>query len=93
MEVRIVDDHKKYDSFCKTYYIFNIHRTSAYDAKNHLLYLQMHLDDGSGTFTEAICKIGFFQNHVTGKWYGYINTAMWPMNFGYSGYQFASIKQ
>ena len=59
----------------------------------NLLYLQLHIDDGSGFFTESICKIGFTQSKVNEEWYPYINEAIWPMNFGYSGYQFASIKQ
>ena len=67
-------------------------RTSAFDPYTHSLYLQLHVDDGSGTFTNSICKIGFTESKLTGNWYPYINVVQWPMNFGYSGYQFATIK-
>jgi len=76
-----------------TLLIFVLYRTSAVDPYNHMLYFQLHIDDGSGTFTESLCKIGFTQSKLSGEWYPYINTAMWPMQFGYSAFQFATIKE
>jgi hypothetical protein len=68
-------------------------RTSSYDRKNHLIYIQAHTVDADGTQTESMMKLGWTQSKIDGEWYAYVNTAMWPMNFGYSGYQYVTIKQ
>lgn len=67
-------------------------RTAAYDEDNNLIYVQAHTVDGQGTQSTTMLKIGFTQSKVNGVWYPYVNTAMWPMSFGYSGYQYATIK-
>jgi len=68
--------------------------TSAYDKANYAVYFQCHVyDDGSKVSTTSMMKLGFTQNHVTGLWYAYVNPAESPMNFGYSGYQYVTIKQ
>ena len=67
-------------------------RNAAYDEENHLLYFQAH-DMSSGTASTTMLKMGFTVSKVNGEWYPYINTAMWPMNFGYGGYQYVTIKQ
>jgi hypothetical protein len=68
-------------------------RTAAYDEDNHAIYIQAHQVDAAGTMSLAMLKIAWSPNKVTGIWYPYVNTAMWPMNFGYSGYQYVTIKQ
>jgi len=85
------------DLICNTHnYDCDMWRTSAFDAKNHLLYIQTHvLDSGGGgeaTASLAMMKIGFTQD-LQGKWYPYINEAMSPMNFGYSGYNYVTITE
>ena len=67
-------------------------RTSAYDAEKRMLYFQAHAVDSEDIHSTTILQMGFTQNKVTKLWYPYVNQAIWPMNFGYSGYQFVSLK-
>lgn len=65
--------------------------TAGYDRLNHLLYIQAHVHDSSGTSSTTMLKVGFTQSKINQQWYPYVNTAMWPMNFGYSGYQYVAM--
>jgi len=67
-------------------------RTSAYDADKHIVYFQAHTIDAAGIETVAIMKLEWSLNHITGKYIPLVNVVQWPMNFGYSGYQYVTMK-
>lgn len=67
--------------------------TSTYDPVSGVLYFQAHaVDSSSETTTTAVYGVQWVENHITKTWFPVINMLVWPMSFGFMGYQYVAFK-